>query len=102
MEAPYELRLKDGSSVRCSSNESEFSLSAYYFLSHRFGVYSSNKITKIHELTLDLGNKMSNIFTEDEISRCSPSASANFSLTLMALYTIIRKVKPETAVQTGF
>jgi hypothetical protein len=44
---------------------------------------------------------MEKVFTEDEISRSATGASAVFSTTLMALYTLIRNVKPDTVVQTG-
>ena len=98
---PIDLKLKDNTTINCHSRIEAFHLCMYYLVANKLGIYSSKELIAIHNLSNTLNTDLEKVFSEDEISRSATGASPYFSITLLALYALIRYLQPDVIVQTG-
>lgn len=98
---PIDIKLKDNTFISCHSRIEAFHLCMYYFVANKLGIYSSKELIAIHNLSNTLNTDLERVFSKDEIFRSATGASPYFTITLLALYALIRYLKPDVIVQTG-
>ena len=72
---------------------------SYCEYSHRLGVYSSGDLLALNDIGSDISRKLKAAFTNEEISKCS--TGGRFGAKESLLFSVIRKFKPLTIVETG-
>ena len=97
---PIHITLKDGTKLNCQDRYQAYAYCLYFYLGKRLGVYSQSELFEIIELSKSIEHSMKKVFTEYELKN-NAGALTYFSATLLALYTLIRYMKPNIIIQTG-
>jgi hypothetical protein len=95
-----QLALKDGTDLQCRNREQAYAYGLYFYLGKRLGVYSRSELFEIIELSEFIKHSMENVFSDYQL-KYNAGAPTYFTATLLALYVLIRYVKPDLIIQTG-
>jgi predicted O-methyltransferase YrrM len=94
------LLFRDGTRILNVKNQTALVLIlGYCKYSHHLGVYSSSDLLELNHIAKDISAKLSAVFTNDGIGKYG--TGGYFGEKESLLFTIVRKFKPSTIVETG-
>lgn len=95
-----DLLFRDGTKILDVESQTAYTLIlSYCEYSHHLGVYSSNDLLALNDIALDISRKLKAVFTNEEMGKGGPGGQ--FGTKESLLFSVIRKFKPLTIVETG-
>jgi hypothetical protein len=77
-----------------------WTLITYYYHAHSMRIFSDDDLSVLFGISSDVQSKLSSVFTEEEITNCSPGIDLGSNKEAL-LFCLIRRFRPSVVVETG-